>query len=292
MRGPAAHALPSILTQSKGDSGLQNLLLDTKGRSLTLRACVLTPQPRHVSTSIAFHGVCRPWYFTMKKEERTTNQPPSMASPPLAAASAGSNCLFRTCLCVMKETYGHPYFCVEGRTIRPILLAPHFLRFLSHAYGDRSHNRVYCCTCDFTVDKSGLSLVEFARWRWVEENQSTRPKKHHLRHLSIGLWRGFGQIRTTVCPFPPVVFVDHKRCCRSFCGFMCLFNYSLLFCRHDVLSLSISFFDFIAGGMQIGFTVAIDYTASNGKPSRRGTLHYHDPSGRTSNEVPRVAQHP
>ncbi|CAM9367387.1 unnamed protein product [Ascophyllum nodosum] len=45
-----------------------------------------------------------------------------------------------------------------------------------------------------------------------------------------------------------------------------------------------SFFDYIAGGMQIGFTIAIDYTASNGDPSQPGTLHYHDPSSRTLNE--------
>ncbi|CAM9580353.1 unnamed protein product [Ectocarpus sp. 12 AP-2014] len=51
-----------------------------------------------------------------------------------------------------------------------------------------------------------------------------------------------------------------------------------------------SFFDYIAGGMQIGFTVAIDYTASNGHPSRRGTLHYHDPTGRTSNEYAQAIQ--
>lgn len=51
-----------------------------------------------------------------------------------------------------------------------------------------------------------------------------------------------------------------------------------------------SFFDFIAGGMQIGFTVAIDYTASNGNPSKRGSLHYHDPSNRTANNEVRAAQ--
>lgn len=46
-----------------------------------------------------------------------------------------------------------------------------------------------------------------------------------------------------------------------------------------------SFFDYIAGGMQMAFSIAIDYTASNGDPSQTGTLHYHDPSGRTMNEV-------
>ncbi|CAN0354343.1 unnamed protein product [Pylaiella littoralis] len=51
-----------------------------------------------------------------------------------------------------------------------------------------------------------------------------------------------------------------------------------------VLTPRPSFFDYIAGGMQIAFSVAVDYTASNGMPSRPNSLHYHDPSGRTKNE--------
>ncbi|CAM9882540.1 unnamed protein product, partial [Ectocarpus fasciculatus] len=60
--------------------------------------------------------------------------------------------------------------------------------------------------------------------------------------------------------------------------------------RSCTLTPQTSFFDYIAGGMQIGFTVAIDYTASNGHPSKRGTLHYHDPTGRTSNEYGQAIQ--
>ncbi|CAN0052388.1 unnamed protein product [Sphacelaria rigidula] len=37
--------------------------------------------------------------------------------------------------------------------------------------------------------------------------------------------------------------------------------------------------------MQMQFTVAIDYTASNGDPNMASSLHYHDPSGRTMNQV-------
>ncbi|CAN0008814.1 unnamed protein product, partial [Ectocarpus sp. 13 AM-2016] len=55
--------------------------------------------------------------------------------------------------------------------------------------------------------------------------------------------------------------------------------------RSCILTPQPSFFDYIAGGMQIAFTVAIDYTASNGDPSQPGTLHYHDPTGHTNNEV-------
>lgn len=55
--------------------------------------------------------------------------------------------------------------------------------------------------------------------------------------------------------------------------------------RHPQKTLDSSFFDYIAGGMQMAFSVAIDYTASNGDPSQPNTLHYHDPSGVILNEV-------
>eukprot|EP00903_Cladosiphon_okamuranus_P009585 g9125.t2 len=45
-----------------------------------------------------------------------------------------------------------------------------------------------------------------------------------------------------------------------------------------------SFFDFLAGGLEMQFTVAIDYTASNGDPNVADSLHYHDPSGRVLNQ--------
>ena len=50
-------------------------------------------------------------------------------------------------------------------------------------------------------------------------------------------------------------------------------------------TLSFSFFDYLAGGLQMQFTVAIDYTASNGDPNMVDSLHHHDSSGRTMNQV-------
>ncbi|KAL8602874.1 hypothetical protein ACOMHN_050146 [Nucella lapillus] len=48
-----------------------------------------------------------------------------------------------------------------------------------------------------------------------------------------------------------------------------------------VMSCSIqqrqSFLDYIRGGMQMNFTVAIDFTASNGNPSHPSSLHYMNP---------------
>lgn len=41
----------------------------------------------------------------------------------------------------------------------------------------------------------------------------------------------------------------------------------------------------MAGGLEMQFTVAIDYTASNGDPNVAGSLHYHDTSGRSLNQV-------
>eukprot|EP00057_Strongylocentrotus_purpuratus_P033319 XP_790964.2 PREDICTED: copine-8 [Strongylocentrotus purpuratus] len=49
----------------------------------------------------------------------------------------------------------------------------------------------------------------------------------------------------------------------------------------DLVSCSVekkpSFLDYISGGMQINFTVAIDFTASNGNPNRTNSLHYINP---------------
>lgn len=54
----------------------------------------------------------------------------------------------------------------------------------------------------------------------------------------------------------------------------------VLFIHH-----AISFFDFLAGGLQMQFSVAIDYTASNGDPNMANSLHYHDSSGTIVNQV-------
>ncbi|KAL5566183.1 hypothetical protein UlMin_029347 [Ulmus minor] len=41
-----------------------------------------------------------------------------------------------------------------------------------------------------------------------------------------------------------------------------------------------SFVDYISSGFELNFMVAVDFTASNGDPQRRNSLHYIDPSGR------------
>ncbi|XP_072529771.1 copine-8 [Salminus brasiliensis] len=49
---------------------------------------------------------------------------------------------------------------------------------------------------------------------------------------------------------------------------------TLLSCLIDV---EVTFLDYIKGGTQINFTVAIDFTASNGNPSQPTSLHYMNP---------------
>ncbi|KTF79533.1 hypothetical protein cypCar_00033206, partial [Cyprinus carpio] len=49
---------------------------------------------------------------------------------------------------------------------------------------------------------------------------------------------------------------------------------TLLSCFIDV---EVTFLDYIKGGTQINFTVAIDFTASNGNPSQPTSLHYMSP---------------
>ncbi|KAL5174150.1 Protein BONZAI 1 [Glycine soja] len=45
-------------------------------------------------------------------------------------------------------------------------------------------------------------------------------------------------------------------------------------------SIQYSFLDYLAGGFELNFMVAIDFTASNGNPRLPDSLHYIDPSGR------------
>ena len=46
-----------------------------------------------------------------------------------------------------------------------------------------------------------------------------------------------------------------------------------------------SFLDYIQGGLQVNFTVAVDMTGSNGDPGSPQSLHYKDPSGRPNQYV-------
>jgi len=46
-----------------------------------------------------------------------------------------------------------------------------------------------------------------------------------------------------------------------------------------------TFLDFIQSGLQVNFTVAIDFTGSNGNPKSPQSLHYQDPSGRPNQYV-------
>jgi len=46
-----------------------------------------------------------------------------------------------------------------------------------------------------------------------------------------------------------------------------------------------SFLDYIQGGTQVNFTVAVDFTGSNGNPKHPSSLHYQDPTGRPNQYV-------
>merc|ERR1712107_585459 len=56
-------------------------------------------------------------------------------------------------------------------------------------------------------------------------------------------------------------------------------NSGLLIVRSRQLETRPTFLDFTQGGMELSFTVAVDFTASNGNPASPSSLHYNDPSG-------------
>ncbi|KAK7358717.1 hypothetical protein VNO77_00655 [Canavalia gladiata] len=55
---------------------------------------------------------------------------------------------------------------------------------------------------------------------------------------------------------------------------------SRLFVDKFVESIQYTFLDYLAGGFELNFMAAIDFTASNGNPRLPDSLHYIDPSGR------------
>lgn len=59
---------------------------------------------------------------------------------------------------------------------------------------------------------------------------------------------------------------------------------SLIFTKFQ-LEQCHSFMEFLAGGTQLNFTLAVDFTGSNGNPSSPSSLHYRDPTGRPNQYV-------
>ncbi|BFI07955.1 hypothetical protein MPTK1_2g16960 [Marchantia polymorpha subsp. ruderalis] len=57
-------------------------------------------------------------------------------------------------------------------------------------------------------------------------------------------------------------------------------NTGMLRIKSCTISPYHSFLDYIVGGCEINFMVAVDFTASNGSPFQPDSLHYADPSGR------------
>eukprot|EP00092_Neocalanus_flemingeri_P103607 GFUD01132614.1.p1 GENE.GFUD01132614.1~~GFUD01132614.1.p1 ORF type:complete len:541 (-),score=123.21 GFUD01132614.1:342-1964(-) len=62
-------------------------------------------------------------------------------------------------------------------------------------------------------------------------------------------------------------------------------NSGSLLLKHIQIEPNPSFLEFIQGGLQVNFTVAIDFTGSNGRPTDPNSLHYRDPTGRPNQYV-------
>jgi len=54
-------------------------------------------------------------------------------------------------------------------------------------------------------------------------------------------------------------------------------NSGTVYLQSIKLTKAYSFLEYIMGGCEINFTVGIDFTASNGDPSKPSSLHYIDP---------------
>jgi hypothetical protein len=71
------------------------------------------------------------------------------------------------------------------------------------------------------------------------------------------------------------------------CALYLYFSFALPYQEYNLLIFQAvpSFLDYIRGGTEVNFTVAIDFTASNGNPNDERSLHYRDPTGRPNQYV-------
>merc|ERR1712013_465426 len=56
-------------------------------------------------------------------------------------------------------------------------------------------------------------------------------------------------------------------------------NSGFIHVNYCILELQPTFLDYISNGTELSFTVAVDFTASNGNPQDPRSLHYNDPTG-------------
>jgi len=62
-------------------------------------------------------------------------------------------------------------------------------------------------------------------------------------------------------------------------------NSGSIILNNITIEMNPSFLDYIQGGTQVNFTVAVDFTGSNGNPKNPSSLHYQDPKGRPNQYV-------
>ena len=128
--------------------------------------------------------------------------------------------------------------------------------------------------------------IAFSMW----QTQLKLPGKAH----HVPQWRSLNEILLFCASVVSSLFSISTEAL-LFCASVVI-SFLLTWCMHAFLfyfavSWGGSFFDFLAGGMQMQFAVAIDYTASNGDPNLPDSLHYHDPTGRSLNEVSSRLEH-
>ena len=135
-------------------------------------------------------------------------------------------------------------------------------------------------------------------WRQVSLSISSVCNADHHRpiKLSVDDWNNsgshthIGEITTTVAellewgreveqnPSHPYIvpFVNQKKKSKKGDKYK---NSGFLHLYKCQLELQPTFLDYISNGTELAFTVAIDFTASNGNPQDRRSLHYIDPTG-------------
>lgn len=114
-----------------------------------------------------------------------------------------------------------------------------------------SHNYEKLCRCDDDIPlRFDVSFEQFGRHRVFATGTST------LRAVDAA---------------DGIIQLSHVD------GFCCMPTRIILTLSNRKVTEDVTFLDYIIGGCEISLVIAIDFTASNGDPSQRGSLHFCDP---------------
>lgn len=161
-----------------------------------------------------------------------------------------------------KDLFGKsdPFFVIsrslEGGKWDPIYQSPHIAKTLNPSWGDFTISMQKLCN----GDPQRTLLFEIFDWNKSGKHEIIGSCQFSLQDLSISLHKSWNVIN------------QKKKEKKHYT------NSGVLTLQKCDIVREYSFLEYISGGCQIGFVVAIDFTGSNGDPREATSLHHNNPA--------------